>query len=148
MNTQHPVWLWFAVGLGSGTGAVCRYLLGILFTTFGDSAIPWPTLLVNVAGSALIGWAAAHSAPGARWHMQPMISHTLMVGFCGGFTTFSLFSYEVWQLWQLDLRWALAYWLTSWATWLTAVWFGFALGSRSILHAKTTPRPSASPDKE
>lgn len=149
MSTHHhPALLWLAVALGSGTGAVCRYLVALAFTTHYPSALPWPTLLVNALGSALIGWAAAHSAPGARWHLQPIISHALMVGFCGGFTTFSLFSYELWQLLQHHASWAIGYLLISWIIWLAAAWAGFQCGSQATRNARPTPAPSTSPDKE
>lgn len=78
-------YLWIA--LGSALGGVSRYALGSWILDKFGSALPWGTLCINVLGSALIGLFAATVKP-ASWRQF------LMVGLCGGFTTFSSFSLE------------------------------------------------------
>ena len=74
------------IGLAGGLGAVCRVLLDGVLTGRRPVVFPVPVLLVNVAGSLLLGVLAGlvlfHGVPGA-WRA------VLGTGFCGGFTTFS-----------------------------------------------------------
>jgi CrcB protein len=112
-----------AVGLGSGLGSALRFVISLSMVGSFGSAFPWGTLLVNVVGSGLIGWLAGRiaQAPDAqrnRW--QPF----WVAGFCGGFTTFSLFSLEVVSLAQTQPLLALAYIAVSLPLWLVAVWVG------------------------
>ncbi|MGM0543408.1 MAG: fluoride efflux transporter FluC [Pseudomonadota bacterium] len=118
-----------AVGIGSGLGSALRYVISLSMINAFGGAFPWGTLLVNVAGSWLIGWLTARIAKAPKAHLaswQPF----LIAGFCGGFTTFSLFSLEVLLLAQSDPALALAYTLGSLPLWLAAVWLGqrFAIG--------------------
>ena len=79
------------VGLGSGLGGICRYLIS-LFMFHARNGFPWATLAVNVVGCLLIGilWGVT-----SRFHnLSSAFTLFLMVGFCGGFTTFSTFSKE------------------------------------------------------
>ena len=79
------------VGIGSGIGGICRYLIS-LFMSHAQSGFPWGTFTANVAGCLLIGllWGVT-----SRFHnLSPAFSLLFMVGFCGGFTTFSTFSKE------------------------------------------------------
>lgn len=79
--------LW--VGLGGFVGSVCRYLISVAMQpVVSQNSIPWHTLLVNVVGSLLIGCLLAIEVK-AHWHSLSV------VGFCGGFTTFSTFSLEL-----------------------------------------------------
>ncbi|MDH3251068.1 MAG: fluoride efflux transporter CrcB [Acidimicrobiia bacterium] len=76
------------VAIGGAIGAVGRYLLS---TPINERAAPWGTILVNLIGSALlgflIGWFSDRSA-------DPAIQIGLLTGVLGGFTTFSTFSAE------------------------------------------------------
>lgn len=119
------VWkAYLAVGIGSGVGSVLRYTVSLLSHATLGGYFPWGTLLVNVLGSCLIGWLAAtisRSPHGQLAHMQPL----LVAGFCGGFTTFSLFSLETLYLVQLGQPWiALIYLLVSLPLWLAAAIVG------------------------
>lgn len=79
------------VGIGSGIGGICRYIISQAMSHISNG-FPWGTFSANVIGCLLIGllWGAT-----SRCHnLSPVFSLLLMVGFCGGFTTFSTFSKE------------------------------------------------------
>lgn len=84
--------LW--VALGAAVGAPLR-LLASRQLDRGRSrlsrAMPLGTLVVNVAGSFILGWLACSAA-------GPTMTALLGTGFCGALTTYSTFSYETWQL--------------------------------------------------
>ncbi len=86
--------LYLAVAVGSAFGAVSRYLCSMAFLHLFGSAFPWGTLVVNAVGSLLIGLYATLTGPDGRLIMSPFTRHLVTVGFCGGFTTFSVFSLE------------------------------------------------------
>jgi CrcB protein len=85
-----------AVALGGALGAVSRYGLDRAIESRSSSSFPWATLAVNVSGCLLVGFLIAavvdrHDAP--AWVRAGMI-----VGFCGGYTTFSTFAQETLDL--------------------------------------------------
>ncbi|MGE3726775.1 MAG: fluoride efflux transporter CrcB [Candidatus Sericytochromatia bacterium] len=86
--------LW--VALGGASGSVLRYLLVSLLRQW-HPLFPWGTLLVNGLGSMLAGVLLAYSAKFLP--TTGPLYLLLMVGFLGGFTTFSAFSAETLQLW-------------------------------------------------
>lgn len=122
------MYLW--VALGSAAGGMARYgLSGLAARSFG-SLFPWGTLIVNVTGSALIGLLAASAAPGARWLLSPDARALLMIGFCGGFTTFSTFSLETLNLVRDgEWLWAGGNVVFSVVLCLVFVWLGYAAGA-------------------
>lgn len=80
--------------VGGGFGSICRYLVSQLISQSFDH-YPFGTLTVNLIGSFLIGLLVGLSEKfytHQNWHFL------LVTGFCGGFTTFSTFSYENLQL--------------------------------------------------
>ncbi len=112
------------VAVGGAIGSVARAAIALVIPT----RFPWAILLINVAGSFLIGWLMAHLGPyepdhAARWRA------VLVTGFCGGFTTFSTFS---WQTLEHALKgeWgiAIANVLLSVTLCLLGVWLGYRLG--------------------
>ena len=80
----------FLVGAGSFFGGIARYLISLAMKGMG-SAFPWATMTANIVGCLLIGllWAAFN-----RVNASSQLNLLLIVGFCGGFTTFSTFSRE------------------------------------------------------
>ena len=85
----------FAVFVGGGIGSVCRYLLGGFVQTRSHTDFPTGTLVVNVLGCVAIGIIARYFLHGQT---QLVTRAALIVGFCGGFTTFSAFSFEAFGL--------------------------------------------------
>lgn len=79
------------VGIGSGIGGMCRYLIS-LYLGQSHSGFPWETFVVNIMGCLIIGFLWGLTS---RFQsLSPAFSLLFMVGFCGGFTTFSTFSKE------------------------------------------------------
>lgn len=76
------------IGLGGAAGAVSRYAAALWLGKRG-SRFPWATLLVNAAGSLLLGLLAASES-----RLPGILYGVLGIGFCGAFTTFSTFGYE------------------------------------------------------
>jgi CrcB protein len=87
--------LWY-VALGGALGSSCRFLLGPALQRAFDTLFPIGTLVINVAGSLILGVIAGLVAGGSS--LSPDARAFLAIGFCGGFTTFSTFSYETLQL--------------------------------------------------
>ena len=112
------------VALGGATGSVVRALIGLALQT----RFPWATLLINTAGSFLIGWIMSRLGPVEAETAAPLRS-LLVVGFCGGFTTFSSFSWQTLEQ-MLKGQWAaaVANVVLSVVLCLLAVWLGFRLG--------------------
>jgi fluoride exporter len=123
--------LYLAVGLGSALGGSARWLISAGMLTWLGAGFPWGTLFVNVSGSLLIGLYAALVAPEGRLFHGPRQRHFIMTGFCGGYTTFSIFSLEAVRFVEAGLPALAALLVTiSLVGWLLAVWAGYALGSR------------------
>ena len=122
---------YISVALGSVVGGVARYLASVLFISqFGDG-FPWSTLFVNVTGSFIIGFYSALTGPDGRLLASPRQRQFVMVGICGGYTTFSAFSLETLRLVQSGNVHAASLNIgISVVGWLTAVWIGHALATR------------------
>lgn len=98
---------------------------------FTGMAFPWGTLSINVLGGFVIGFLAAMIQPGSGpWEARGEIRPLLMVGVCGGFTTFSSFSLETLNILRAgNTPRAVLYMLASVSLCLVSVWLGFSLGS-------------------
>ena len=111
------------VAIGSGLGGVLRHLVPCWIGA--AKGFPWATLTVNVVGSLLIGLLsgllARHGGSSAE-----SIRAFAVVGFCGGFTTFSTFSNETFSLIESS-QWlsAVAYVSLSILAGLAAVFLGY-----------------------
>ena len=81
------------VALGSALGGVCRYLVSLALNA--PKGFPWGTFAVNVAGALAIGLLSGWLARGEH---AAAIRLVAVVGFCGGFTTFSTFSNEAFKM--------------------------------------------------
>jgi CrcB protein len=111
---------YLSVFLGAGLGGVCRFQISVMLPS--ADGFPWATLGINVLGSLLAGVAAALFAPGDPWRL------VAVVGFLGGFTTFSAFSIETIQLARNgQFGPALGYVAASIFLGLGAAWSGFAM---------------------
>jgi CrcB protein len=120
------------IALGSAIGGVSRYLLGGLIQRWLDTTFPAGTLLVNVSGSFLLGAILRYAIETPT--LSPEVRALLTVGFCGGYTTFSTFSYETVALLQ-DGQWARAglYVGASILLSLIGVFLGFGLAREIIV---------------
>ncbi|MFK5927393.1 MAG: fluoride efflux transporter CrcB [Desulfuromusa sp.] len=86
----------FYIGIFGGFGCIARYLAsGWTYQLLGRS-LPYGTLLVNIVGSFLLGLLMTFGLRSTLF--SPEIRIGLAVGFMGGFTTFSTFSYETLRL--------------------------------------------------
>ena len=86
------------VGIGGFLGSICRYLVAVLSASYVTPGFPFATFAVNIGGCFLIGILFALSEKGNV--LAPELRVFLTTGFCGGFTTFSTFSYESIKLLQ------------------------------------------------
>ena len=101
-----PNWKLLAVvTVGGGLGSVARFLITALVQPRAPLDFPAATFIINVVGSYLIGLFAQMGVDTAV--LSPEARFFLTTGFCGGFTTFSTFSYETLQLVE-DNRYAAA----------------------------------------
>lgn len=114
------------VALGSAAGGIARYLVGTLIPAV--CGFPLATLSVNIAGSFLIGLISGLMARLAGGASAEALRLVLVVGFCGGFTTFSTFSNETLRLIESSHYLAAAlYVLASVLVGLLAVFIGSAI---------------------
>jgi CrcB protein len=91
-------YLW--IGLGSALGGMARYGCSSLIANWIGQGFPWGTLVVNVVGSFVIGFFATLTGPDGRLLVPSDARQFVMVGLCGGFTTFSSFSLQTLALAQ------------------------------------------------
>jgi fluoride exporter len=87
------IWL---VALGGALGSVSRFLLGPALQRAFDATFPVGTLFINIMGSLILGFVMRLAIEGAN--VTPEARAFIAIGFCGGFTTFSTFSYETIRL--------------------------------------------------
>lgn len=86
------------VACGGACGAVLRFLSVVLIQTLSGGRYPFGTWFVNSSGSFLVGFIMVllmeRFVGGENWRLF------LVVGFLGGYTTFSSYSWETWMLYQ------------------------------------------------
>lgn len=86
----------FAIFLGGGIGAVSRFLITLNLTKIYNVNLPIATFLVNIIGSFAIGF--LYILFMGKTDLTPALKLALTVGFCGGLTTFSTFSLELFEM--------------------------------------------------
>ncbi len=89
-------YLWIA--LGSALGGMARQGLSSAVSHAFGATFPWGTLIVNIAGSFIIGLFATLTGPDGRIFAGTLPRQFVMIGVCGGFTTFSSFSLQTLSL--------------------------------------------------
>jgi CrcB protein len=114
------------VVLGAAVGGPARYLADRAVQARHDSVFPWGTFIVNITGSALLGFLAALPGHGAAGTVTG-------TAFCGAFTTYSTFSYETFRLAE-DRAWLFAVLnaVASVIAALGAAYFGMAIAQAII----------------
>ena len=121
---------WY-VAVGGAVGSVARYALSTVVQQRAGGPFPLGTLVVNVTGSLLIGFLFRYSLDAPAF--TPEVRVLLTTGFCGGYTTFSTFSYETARLMEAGDYWrALGYMALSVAASLAGTFAGFA-GARALI---------------
>lgn len=121
---------YFWIAIGSALGGMARYWCsGIAARLIGET-FPWGTIIVNIVGSFIIGFFATLTGPDGRIFADTLTRQFVMIGFCGGYTTFSSFSLQTLALLQ-DGEWLLASAniALSVIACLLAVWAGYALAA-------------------
>jgi fluoride exporter len=122
--------IWY-VAAGGAIGSVARLLLTALIQTKSGSELPIGTLVVNITGSLLLGFLIQYAL--ATPETSPEFRAFLTTGLCGGYTTFSTFSYETAALVQDgDYRRAALYVILSVGVSLLGTFAGFALARELI----------------
>jgi fluoride exporter len=121
---------WIAVAAGGALGSMARFWMTAVATALTGPRFPYATLLINVLGSFVIGGVAGLTLTPARMGMHPDVRIFLMVGVCGGFTTFSAFSLQTLEL-ARGREWLQAGGniVLSVVLCLIAVWLGYKLGA-------------------
>ena len=124
---------YFLVAIGGALGSMARHWLSVAFHEFDIDLLPfemmpahfpWPTLIINVGGSLLIGFAANLPVE----YISRSTRLFLMVGVCGGYTTFSSFSLQLLDLFmEGDVALGLIYVLFSVVIGLFAVALGYLI---------------------
>ncbi|PWL17076.1 fluoride efflux transporter CrcB [Falsochrobactrum shanghaiense] len=90
------------VAIGGALGSVLRFWVTIWLGPL-SRGMPWSTIFVNVAGSFAIGLFGALTLASSRFPIPEIWRLAFMVGICGGFTTFSSFSLQTFELLRLGL---------------------------------------------
>ena len=117
-------YLW--VGIGGALGSMARYGASGLVARIAGGTFPFGTMVVNVSGAVVIGFFAALSIPEGRFLIPPPARLFVMTGICGGYTTFSTFSLETFNLMRDGEWYRVAANVTgSVALCLIAVWLGY-----------------------
>lgn len=111
------------VGIGGGLGSIIRYLTSVIANKYFHSIFPLATFITNIMGCFIIG--VLLGVFDRQSLTNPDLKALLIIGFCGGYTTFSAFAAENIKMLQSGyLFTALIYVTTSVLLGLLAVWLG------------------------
>ena len=120
------------VALGGALGSVARFWINGLVIDKASATFPWGTLFINVTGSFIIGIIGALAIPESRLDSssRQFATQFLMIGVCGGYTTFSSFSLQTLNLLR-DREWLYAGGnvILSVVLCMIAVWLGWLTGT-------------------
>ncbi len=87
----------FTVMIGGALGTLARYLISMLALPI-SRPLPWGTITINVTGSFVIGFFGTLTLADGRFPVSENVRLFVMIGFCGGYTTFSSFSLQTLDL--------------------------------------------------
>lgn len=119
------------IAVGSALGGVSRYMMGGALQQRFGLAFPIGTLVVNIVGSLLLGFILRLALGGTQ--VSPETRIFLTTGFCGGFTTFSTFTYDTALMFESgQYRRAALYVTLSVGLSLVATFAGFALAQSAL----------------
>jgi CrcB protein len=82
---------------GGALGTLARYLIGLAALPISQD-LPWGTIIINIVGSFIIGLFGTMTLAHGRFPAPDSLRLFVMVGICGGFTTFSSFSLQTLDL--------------------------------------------------
>jgi fluoride exporter len=105
VEIEDPMENYVWVAIGGAVGTTGRYWLSGVVARLVGETFPWGTLVINVTGSFIIGFFGALTGPGGRVFIGSTARQFVMVGICGGYTTFSSFSLQTLNLMN-DGEWA------------------------------------------
>ena len=87
------------LAVGGAVGTLARYGVSSAMLPF-NKHLPWGTILINIVGSFVIGFFGTLTLAQGRYPVSENVRLFVMIGFCGGFTTFSSFSLQTLDLLQ------------------------------------------------
>lgn len=129
--------LFWSVAFGAALGGVSRYYMTAFIQQRAGADFPAGTLLVNVTGSFLIGFIMRYALQSDI--VSPETRVFLTTGFCGGYTTFSTFSYEtLLMVGDGEYKRAALYIVGSVAFALVGTFLGFAAAQRLLMLRQPT----------
>jgi CrcB protein len=124
---------YFWIAVGGALGSMARFWLAAFVAEIMGPQFPWGTILINILGSFVIGFFATFTGPGGRVIASFNARSFIMVGICGGCTTFSAFSLQTLDL-ARENHWAQAGGniVLSVVLCLVAVWAGHLLATAML----------------
>jgi CrcB protein len=132
------------IGAGGAIGAAARYGTALAIPP-RTAAYPAATFLVNVVGAVILGAIAA--LPAGWLPAHELTRPAIGTGFCGGLTTFSTMTLDIYQRWAAHTGLAAAYAVISLVAAPACAWAGFSL-ARTALNASRERRAPPGPPKE
>jgi CrcB protein len=120
-------YLWLA--LGGAIGTMARFAVSGAFARMVGETFPWGTVVVNISGCFVIGILATVTGPDGRLIVAPDLRQFMLIGICGGYTTFSSFSLQTLNLIRNgDMLSAAGNAAISFVACMIAVWIGAVVG--------------------